>query len=242
MNRLKAALPLLLLIAIGGALYFGGALDLLAPRHLMANQAQLRELIDANPWLARATLVTAMTLAVATGIPGTIFLVLAAGFLFGAVEGTVYTWIGLLAGSLLLFLASRHAFASGQRQPPELVQRVRDGYLHHPVSYTFFLRLVPVLPFGGITIALAWLRCPLWLFVLASATAGSLMLAFETAIGAGLAAYIAGGNALSFTMLLEPYIALPMLALALLALVPAAFNWHVGRRRRRGASSTADNR
>lgn len=231
MNRLKAVLPLLLLVAIGGALYFSGALDWLAPEHLVADQARLRGLIAASPWLARLAYIALVTLSVATGVPGSIVLILAGGFLFGVFEGTVWSTVGVLSGSLILFLASRRAFRSGRRKAPVLVEKIRHGYLEHPLSYTLFVRLVPVFPFGATTIALAWLRCPLWMFLLASAIGGVIMLIFETAIGAGLAGHMATGKALGFGMLLEPHIALPLLALGLMALVPAIFNWHMGRRR-----------
>ena len=231
MNRLKNALPLLLLVAIGAVLYFSGFLDRLAPERLVADQARLRAMIAASPWLARLAYIALVTLSVATGVPGSIVLILAGGFLFGVVEGTFWSAIGVLAGSLILFLASRRAFASGRRKAPELVEKIRHGYLEHPLSYTLFVRLVPLFPFGATTIALAWLRCPLWMFLLASAVGGTIMLVFETAIGAGLAGHMATGKAIGFGMLLEPHIALPLLALGVMALVPAIFNWHLGRRR-----------
>lgn len=231
MNRLKSALPLLLLIVIGAVLYFSGVLAWLEPERLLTEQTQLRAMIHNSPWLTRLGFIGLVTVSVATGVPGSIVLILAGGFLFGVIEGTVFSTVGLLAGSLLLFLASRHAFRSGTRRAPQLVEKLRHGYLHHPLSYTLFLRLVPVFPFGATTIALAWLGCPLWMFLVASATGGIIMLVFETAIGAGLASHLANGDGLSFGMLLEPHIALPLLALALLALVPVLFNWHLGRRR-----------
>lgn len=233
MKRLKAFLPLLLLLAIGVALYFSHVLDFLAPEQLVARQEKLQAMIAGAPLTARLVAIGLMVLGVATGLPGTILLVLGCGFLFGVVEGTLLTAIGLLIGSLVLFLASRHAFGSGLRAAPALVERVRSGYQRHPPSYTFFLRLVPLFPFGAVTIALAWLRCPLWLFVLASVVGGSINLVFETAIGAGLAEYLAEGRPLGFGLLLEPRFALPLLALALLALVPVLLNWHAGRRRLR---------
>lgn len=233
MNRLKATLPLLLLILIGIVLYASGTLDMIEPRRLLAEQGHLAGLITASPWLSRLAFTGLVTLSVATGIPGSIVLILAGGFLFGIIEGTAYSTLGLLTGSSMLFLASRSAFRSGRRKAPQLVEKLRDGFLNNPLSYTLFLRLVPVFPFGAVTIALAWLRCPFWIFLLASAVGGIIMLVFETAIGAGLATHLADGDGLSFGMLLEPHIALPLLALAMLALVPVLFNWYRGRRRAR---------
>ena len=227
MQRLKTFLPLLLLVAIGIALLASGVLDDLRPEHLVADEGRLRGAVMHAPMLSRMAFALLVLLSVATGIPGSIVLILAGGMLFGVIGGTLLSAIGLVLGSLLLFLASRHAFASGKRAPPKLVERLRQGYLAHPASYTLFLRLVPVFPFGAVTVALAWLRCPLWIFLGASAIGGTLMLVFETAIGAGLANRIAEGHALGPGLLLEPHIALPLLGLALLALVPIL----LGRRR-----------
>jgi uncharacterized membrane protein YdjX (TVP38/TMEM64 family) len=100
------------------------------------------------------------------------------------------------------------------------------------VSYTLFLRFVPLFPFGGVTVALAWLRCPVWLFTLATALGGLIMLVFETAIGAGIGQSIADGKGISTDLIAEPYIWLPLAGLGLLALIPVLV-----RKLRTGASA-----
>ena len=92
--------------------------------------------------------------------------------------------------------------------------------MRHPAGYTLFLRLVPVFPFGGVTLGLAWLRCPLWLFMAATAAGGLVMEAFESAVGAGLSEAIARGEPIGVHMMLEPHVLLPLSALAVLALAP----------------------
>ena len=227
MRRLRALLPLLLLIVTGAVLVSSGALRNFDPRHLAAEHAHLHQLAAASPWLARALYVGALTLSIATGIPGSLFVILGGGMLFGIAEGSLLSSIGLTLGSLLLFLASRYAFGSGERAAPALAERLRAGFQRHPLSYTLFLRLVPVFPFGGVTLALAWLRCPLWLFLAATAGGGTLMLVFETAVGAGLSGAISSGRHIGFGLFLEPHVLLPLGALSLLALLPVL----LGRRR-----------
>ena len=155
MKRLRAFLPLLVLIAIGVALFFGGALDRFDPHHIVQEEADLRARIVAYPLLAGLAQVGLMTLAIATGIPGAVVIVLAGGMLFGIVEGTLLSATGTTLGALILFFASRSAFASGNGKAPAMVERLRAGYRAYPVSYAMFLRLVPFFPFGGVTIALA---------------------------------------------------------------------------------------
>jgi uncharacterized membrane protein YdjX (TVP38/TMEM64 family) len=220
MKRLRAFLPLLVLIAIGVALFFGGALDRFDPHHIVQEEADLRARIVEYPLLAGLAQVGLMTLAIATGIPGAVVIVLAGGMLFGIVEGTLLSATGTTLGALILFFASRSAFASGNGKAPAMVERLRAGYRAYPVSYAMFLRLVPFFPFGGVTIALAGLGCPLWLFLLATATGGSVMIAFETALGAGLTETIAREGAVSLNLFAHRGVLLPLLGMAVLALGP----------------------
>ena len=223
MKRLKNFLPILVLIALGIALLASGTLNRFRPANLANEQAHLQELIAQHPLLAVGAYVVAVTLAISTGVPGVVVLILAGGMLFGVVAGTALSVIGVTFGALILFLASRHAFGDHTHaRAPGLVERLRGGYLAHPVSYTVFLRLVPFFPFGGVTVALAWLRCPLWLFLAATAGGGSFMTGVETALGAGLARSIAEKQAISTDILAQPAVFLPLLGMGLLALIPVA--------------------
>ena len=231
MKRLRAFLPLIVLIAIGVALFFSGALDRFQPTRIGAEQENLRTLVAEYPILSRLTQIVIVMLGISTGIPGVIVLIFAGGMLFGVVGGTVLSSIGTTLGALILFLASRSAFShgSGGGAPP-LVERLRAGYHAFPFSYTLFLRLVPFFPFGGVTVALAWLRCPLWLFLSASAIGGTVMIAFETALGAGLAETIAREGAISLDVFGHKRVILPLIGMAVLALAPIV----LGQLRKRG--------
>jgi uncharacterized membrane protein YdjX (TVP38/TMEM64 family) len=222
LSRWRAALPLLLLVLAGIVLFASGWLDRLTPQQLVAHQNELHAQIAAHPWLSRLTFIGLLTLTMSTGIPGTIVIILAGGFAFGVVDGTLCSSAGLTLGSLILYLASRYAFGPGSRQPPTIVARLHHGFERHPVSYTLFLRFVPVMPFGAVTVGLAWLRCPLWLFLGASWLGGTVSLVFECSIGAGLGEALGRDGALDVGLFLHPSVLLPMGALALLALLPLA--------------------
>lgn len=231
MSRLRAALPLLLLVIAGVVLFASGALDRLNPEQLVAHQAEMHAQITANPWIARAAYIGLLTLAMATGIPGTVIIIFAGGFAFGVPQGTAYSSVGLTLGSLILYLASRYAFGSGSRHPPALVERLHYGFERHPVSYTLFLRFVPVAPFGLITVCLAWLRCPLWLFIGATWLGGTVALVFETSIGAGLGQALTQTDRIGLGLFMHREVLLPLAAIALLALLPLLIG-HFTRHRR----------
>jgi uncharacterized membrane protein YdjX (TVP38/TMEM64 family) len=233
MKSLRSLLPLLILIAIGVALFFSGALDRFAPQHIAREQVDLQASIAAHPLLAALAQIGLMTLAIATGIPGAVVIVLAGGMLFGFVNGTVLSAIGTSLGALILFLASRSAFTHGTGQAPALVERLRTGYQAYPISFAMFLRLVPFFPFGGVTIALAWLRCPIWLFLTATVLGGTVMIAFETALGAGLTETIAREGAVSLNIFAHRRVLLPLLGMSVLALAPVVLSQlrRLGRKR-----------
>ena len=233
MSRLRATLPLVLLVLAGIALFSSGLLNRLHPEQLIAHQDQLRAQIDGAPWLSRLAYIGLLTLGMSTGIPGTIVVIFAGGFAFGVVEATIYSSIGITLGSLILFLASRYAFGSGSKHPPAIVDKLQHGFAHHPVSYTMFLRFVPVVPFGLVTVSLAWLRCPLWLFLGATFLGGTVMLVFETSVGAGLGSAISHHGKISPSLLISHEVLLPLGGLALLALLPLIIerilHWHRSR-------------
>jgi uncharacterized membrane protein YdjX (TVP38/TMEM64 family) len=233
LSRWRAALPLILLVLAGIVLFASGSLEQLSPHQLVANQAELHAQIAEHPWLSRLAYIGLLTLTMSTGIPGTIVVILAGGFAFGVVDATLCSSIGLTLGSLILYLASRYAFGCGTRQPPAIVARLRQGFERHPVSYTLFLRFVPVVPFGAVTVALAWLRCPLWLFLGASWLGGTVTLIFETSIGAGLGDALSQNDTLGFGLFMHREVLLPLGAIALLALLPLLLERFTRRRRSR---------
>ncbi|OOG45524.1 VTT domain-containing protein [Rhodanobacter sp. C01] len=220
MSRLRAALPLILLVLAGVVLFASGMLDRLSPENLVAHQQQLHARIAEHPWLTRLIFIGLLTLATSTGIPGTIVVILAGGFAFGTVDGTLCSSVGLTLGSLILYLASRYAFGVGSKHPPVIVAKLHHSFERHPVSYTLFLRFVPIVPFGMVTVSLAWLRCPLWLFLGATWLGGTVMLIFESQIGAGIGEALSHGDSMGLSLLLYRPVWLPLCGVTLLSLLP----------------------
>lgn len=237
MNQLRAAVPLLLLIITGIILYASGALDRFDPALLVTEHAHTARAVAAHPWLSRLAYAGLLTLIVATGIPGSVVITIAGGLLFGIWQGTLISTVATVLGSLLLFLASRFALGKGQRKAPALAEKLRHGYAAHPTNYTLFLRLVPGLPWGGVTVALAWLRCSMRLFLLATTIGSIAMLAIESSIGAGIGRRLARSDeTLTVAALLfDPRVLVPLGLLALMALLPLWLH-----RRRRASESRGD--
>lgn len=226
--RLLRALPLLLLACGGVALVASGAWRELALDRLADHQQWLQAHATAKPWQVGAGLVLASTVVIATGLPGTLALVVLSGVLFGTWIGGLIGMLGGTLGSSALFAASRRLFDGGRR-PPALLARVRDGYHRHPTSYTLFMRLLPVFPLGPFSVALAWLGCR-WPLFLGSTLLGAWFTGtVNAAVGAGIAHVIAKRQPVDIGLLSEPRLVLPLFLFAALALVPALLGLRRGR-------------
>lgn len=231
-SRWRALLPLGLLFLGGAALFASGALDRFEPHRLLAEEGQLRAGLAQHPIASRLAYTGLLAAAIATGVPGTIVLVLGGGLLFGAVEGTALSSVALVVGSVALYLASRYAFGAGRREPPPLARRLRKGFSAHPVTYALALRFVPIVPLGAMTVALAWLRCPPWLFVGATWLGGTVSLFVESSVGAGLGETLGSGEPMDAATLLDARILLPLAAFAVLTILPLAARALLARLRR----------
>lgn len=218
--RLGRWVPLLLIAAAAIALVTSGAYGELSLANLAKHHEQLLGWVAARPVLSALALVGALAAIVSTGLPGGMLFTVAAGLFFGIAVGGVLSATGNLLGGSVLYFAARRFFDAGGK-PPALVAKIRDGFNRNPVSFAFFVRLVPAFPYGAASAALAWLGCRYPLFVLASAL-GVLPTAFiYAALGAGLSSSIAEHRDVELSLIAEPRFAIPLLALAVLALIPA---------------------
>jgi uncharacterized membrane protein YdjX (TVP38/TMEM64 family) len=172
-----------------------------------------------HPWFAALGLMVAIALIISTGLPGGVVLVVAGGIILGALKGALLAATGDTMGALVLYFAAKRFFMGGDAKPPALVRRIRSGFEQSPASFAFFIRLVPVFPFGATSVALAWLGCRLRLFIAAS-WFGVLPSSFiYAAIGAGFADALERKQAISLDIVFEPRFLLPLLGLAGLALL-----------------------
>jgi len=220
-SKLSRALPLLALAGLGVALIGSGVYKQLNLDNLAQQHQTLSVWAGQHPWLSALGLMTSIALIISTGLPGGVVLVIAGGIILGAVKGALLAATGDTMGALVLYYAARRFFMGGGAKPPALVRRIRAGFEQAPASFAFFIRMVPVFPYGATSVALAWLGCPLRLFVLAS-WVGVLPSSFiYAAIGAGFAETLDRKEPVSLDIVLQPRFLIPLLGLALLALLPA---------------------
>jgi len=221
-------LILLLLVAVASAWRLGFAEQISFPE-LARNQALLVHFVARRPLAAPALYVAVYAAAVALSLPGGAVLTCAGGLLFGTWLGGALAALGATAGAVLLFLIARTALGPLMvRHAGGLIERLRPGLERDGFSYLLALRLIPAFPFWLVNLApaLAGMR----LAPYAAATAlGILPATFVFAsIGAGLSAVLAAGRAPDLSLILSPAVLGPLVALALLALLPIAWRrWRV---------------
>jgi len=141
---------LLLFIVVGGVLLIwrAGVVDFLTLENLKLRQAELIEWVSTNPGLAAAIFFVGYVAVAATSIPGAAVMTLAAGALFGLLEGTALVSFASTIGASLAFLLARFVLRDSLRTHyGERLRKIDAGIDRDGAFYLFTLRLVPVFPF-----------------------------------------------------------------------------------------------
>lgn len=161
---------------------------------------------------------------VAFSIPGAAVLTISAGFLFGTVLAAVLAVVGATLGAVAVFLAARTAFGDCLRaRAGAALTRMRDGFQENAFHYLLVLRLVPLFPFWLVNLVPAFLGVPLRTYVLATffgIIPGTVIFA---SVGDGLGAILDEGKKPNLLVIFEPEILLPLIALAVFALLPVIY-------------------
>lgn len=224
MSRLARALPLLLVIAVLIGVVATGVSDRLSWAELRDHLVGWRALAARQPNAAIALYLAVYTVSVAISVPGSVWLTIAGGLLFGTVEGAALAVIAATCGAIPLFLATRHALAPVlERRARPLLARVgpileRDGF-----SGLLALRLLPVLPFWVLNLAPALVGMRLAPFAAATLIGIVPATLVFASIGAGLGDVLATGVPPDPSVIFSAQIFLPLLGLAMLSLLPVGW-------------------
>ena len=212
-----------LLIILAGFLLFW-IFDLgryVSMQSLSDNRDFLQNYVTDN--FAASLIIYGLVYAVATAFsfPGAVFLTLAGGFLFGTWLGGVATVVAATLGATAIFLAAKTAFGDVMRnRAAPYIARLRDGFHDNAASYLLFLRLVPLFPFWLVNIVPAFLGVPLRIFIITTffgIMPGSFV---YTSVGNGIGAVLDAGETPDLGIIFETEVIGPIIALALLSLVP----------------------
>lgn len=191
---------------------------------LAENREALLAWRQANPLAAPLLFIAAYVAIVAFSIPGSIWVTLTGGFLFGLVPGALYNVTGATLGALVLFLAVRAGPGERLRERIDAsdgrVQRLSEGIRANQVPMLLTMRFLPVVPFFVANLIPAFLGVSAWRFVWTTFVGiipGGLV---YTSLGAGLGEVFARGERVDPGVILTPAVLLPLIGLAALSLMP----------------------
>ena len=179
---------------------------------------------DRNQTLAVLVFVLSYLAVTALSVPGAVWMTICGGFLFGVVAGSVYAVIAATLGSCVVFLAARLVASDWlRRRAGAGITGMEAGFRRNALSYLLVLRLIPIFPFWLVNLVPALLGVRFTTFFIGTLVGiipGSVVYA---SIGHGLDAMIATGKAPDLDVLFRPQVLAPLVGLALLALLPAAY-------------------
>jgi len=153
---------LVLLLALFFGLDLGRFLSLAA---IKSSQADLQAWRAGQPLLAGLVFFTGYVAVAALSLPGAAVMTLAAGALFGLGWGTLIVSFASSIGATLAFLAARWLLGGWvQSRFGDRLAALNAGIAKEGGFYLFTLRLVPVLPFFVINLAMGVTTLHTWTF------------------------------------------------------------------------------
>ena len=230
-RRWLRVLPLAVIAALFVGLIASGAVKQLSLNSLDAHRAALLAFVAAHPYASLAAYLGVFVLVIVACLPGPAVLSIAGGFLFWPLVGGAMALASLGIGAVIVFLACRTAFGdwAAHRAGPT-VARIEAGFSRDAFAYLLALRLMPVAPFFIVNLAAGLARVRLTRFVAATLIGAAPSAFIFATLGAGLGGMFRRHAHIGAGVLLQPQIAGPLTALALLSLAAPA--WRLWRARR----------
>jgi uncharacterized membrane protein YdjX (TVP38/TMEM64 family) len=238
-KRAHRLIPLAVIGLAMAAVFATGAYRHVSLETLVENRMAIDAFIAAHGVAAVAVYVLIYVTAVALSIPGSLFLTIAGGIMFGTLLGGLAAVFGATIGATIIFLIARSACGETLvRRAGPLATKIADGFCADAFSYLLFLRLVPAFPFFLVNLAPALVGVKLRTFVIATAIGivpATFAFAFfgdglDSALAAQAAAYrdcITSGGAdcrlhFDLAMIATPRLLAAFATLGVLALIPVA--------------------
>lgn len=214
-------LAVLLTVAVIGAVLLR---DTLSFDTLREHREALLAFRDANYPAMALLFITIYVLIVAFSLPGAAVTSVTGGFLFGLLAGTVFNITAATIGASIIFLAARWGLGEVLMAKMEAsngkLKKLQTGLRENEISVLFLLRLVPAVPFfvANLLPALVGVRFVNFFWTTAiGIIPGAIVF---TWIGVGVGEVFDRGEDPDLSLLWEPQVIGPLLALSALAALP----------------------
>lgn len=213
----RRLLPLGLLLAGGLAFVVAGGHRYLTFAALADNRDSLCDLAARWGCVAALVYIAAYSALVALSVPGSAVLTMTGGILFGTWLGGLYAVIGATLGATVVFLAARAGLGGLAQRAGPFFGKLEAGFRANAFNYLLVLRLVPLFPFWLVNLIPALARVSLPTYLVATFL-GIVPATFVYAgLGSGLGDMVAAPD---LARVFRPNVLVPIVALAVLALVP----------------------
>lgn len=233
---LKRWAPLMILLMLLAICVYFKLYLYLSFESLKIHRMSLLAFTTQHQFLAIISFIIVYIIGVASAMPGAFFLTIMGGFLFGPLRGTLMVVMSATLGATLVYLAVRLALREWvETRHARWLKVMEQGFQENALSYLLFLRLVPIFPFFLVNIIPALLGIPLKTFVVGTLIGiipGSLVYVL---VGHGLGHVFDTHSTPNFGIFSDPLLLGPLIALALLALVPVGYQKLKRLRQQRGS-------
>ncbi len=160
---------------------------------------------------------------VALSLPLGALLTIIGGYLFGPWLGGAYAVIGATLGATVVFLAARAGLAGLAARAGPWVRRFESGFRRNGLNYLLVLRLIPIFPFWLVNLGAGAVGLRLWVYVFGTFIGIIPVTFIYASLGNGLGTLVEEGRPPDLAIVYRPSVFLPILGLAVLALLPVIY-------------------
>lgn len=219
-------LPLVALIFILFAFFYFHLYRFFSFRLLHQHQEELFKWTNEHYVLAVVLYILIYTITVAASIPTAIFFTILAGYLFDVWPGSLYVVLCDTLGGAIFFVAVQIALMDWFRKKiGKRLQHFEDEFNENAFNYLLTLRLIPIFPSWLVNIVAALLGVPLGAFVFATFLGIIPSTIVYTSIGHSLGNLFQAGKMPNPDIIFRPDMFLPLLGLAVLAILPVVYKY-----------------
>jgi len=224
--------PALVVLAAIAVILRSGWLGRLSLESLRDSRQGLHAFVHAHPLQSVGLYVAVYVTSVALSLPTALILTLTGGFLFGPWIGGGAAAVSCTLGASIVFLISRLTVGDAvEAKTGTRVRALAEEIKKDAFFYILTLRLIPVTPFWLTNVAAGLIAIPVLTFAPATLIGILPVSLIYGGIGSGLEALFASGKPLSLHALITPRILVPLIGLAILAVLPILYQ---RRRAKRG--------
>ena len=218
--------PLVALLAAVGIAFTLDLDSYLNFETLRSHRNDLAVWVDNSRLLAPCVFLAIYVGVVLLSLPGPMFVTLAGGFLFGALPGVALSLSGATIGATIVLLVVRTALGSFlQQRGGNFVKRMEYGFKKNAFNYLLAMRLIPLFPFGMVTLSAAILGVRVKTFIAATLLGSFPATLILSLAGAGLDDVFKTDEGFSLTNIFSPQLIIALIGLVALALSPICYQF-----------------